>query len=96
MEWISPRRPPPPYADELRTTDEPYDASRLVRSTGFDGRFYQRKWARNTHVLWAFDPGTRIVNRLGAEEKRTVATFAAAAMKKGAERASAEGNGHHK
>jgi hypothetical protein len=80
VERISPKRPSPPYTDELGTTDEPYDASRVVHSNGYDGRFFYRGWPRNTHVLWAFDPETRVLNRLSAEDMKIVAAFASHAM----------------
>ena len=70
---ISPK--PPPYADEPTMTNEPYDFPRLVRSTGYAGRFFFQGSACNTHVLWAFDPGTRIANCLSSEEKKTASAF---------------------
>jgi hypothetical protein len=72
-------QPPPPYTDQPRMTNERYDAARLVRSVRYAGRFFMCECPTNWHLLWAFNPGTRVVNRLTPEEKKTVAEFAAAA-----------------
>jgi hypothetical protein len=75
-------RVPPMHHDpanllgELRTAIEPYDASLVVRSMEYNGRFYNNGGVLNIHVLWAFSPGTQIINRLSDEEKKTVAAFA--------------------
>lgn len=71
------KAPPPPYTHEPKMTEERYDAARLVRSTGYSGRFYDHQAARNMHLLWTYPVGTRIVNRLTPEEKKIVAAFAA-------------------
>jgi hypothetical protein len=78
---ILPTPPPPPYTNEPKMTNVPYDASRVVRSE-YSGRFYHHQASCNVHVLWAFPPGTRIINRLSAEEKKTVAEFAASTTPK--------------
>jgi hypothetical protein len=83
VEWIRPKRPSPPYTNELRMTPEAYHAGRLVRSNGYDGRYFNHEFPVNQHLLWAFDPGTRIINRLSDEEKRTVAAFAAEVIQEG-------------
>jgi hypothetical protein len=67
---------------ELRTAIEPYDADRVVRTMEYNGRYYDDGGVLNIHVLWAFTPGTRIVNRLTADEKKLVAAFAAEVTKK--------------
>jgi hypothetical protein len=60
---------------ELRTAIEPYNADLVVRSMEYNGRFYNNGGVLNVHVLWGFPPGTKIVNRLSDEEKKTVAAF---------------------
>lgn len=86
---ILPTPPPPPYTDEPKKTNVPYDAYRVVRSE-YCGRFYNHQCPENTHLPWAFPPGTRIVNRLSPEEKKRVAAFAARAAEKGAEQVSGD------
>jgi hypothetical protein len=73
---------------ELRTANEPYNADLVVRTMEYNGRFYDDGGVRNIHVLWGFSPGTKIVNRLSDEEKKTVAAFFAAVTKKSAQRSS--------
>lgn len=73
----------PPYSNEPTLVNEPYDFARLVRSELYAGRFF-KYGTTNGYVLWAFNPGTRIINRLSPEEKKTVAAFAAQAMEKAA------------
>lgn len=68
--------PPPPYAP-AKVSEESYDIPRLVRATVYAGRYYWGKSAMNTHALWAFASGAKIVNRLSDQEKKTVATFVA-------------------
>jgi len=70
-----------PSSNEPVQVNEPYDFIRLVRSELFEGRFF-RYGATKDYVLWAFDPGTKIINRLSAEEKKTVAEFAEQAQQK--------------
>jgi hypothetical protein len=65
----------PPYSNTSTQVDEPYDFTRLVRSEIFAGRFFKYGTTKD-YVLWAFDPGTKIINRLSAEEKKVVAEFA--------------------
>jgi len=77
--------PPPPYTPAKMSTDS-YDASQVVRSTVYGGRFYNHQSLRNTHALWASCPGTRIINRLSDEEKKTVAAFAAQTTKRKVEK----------
>lgn len=72
-----PKRPSLPYTGQPQVTDEPYDAAKVVSSEGFDGRFFDDIYACNPHVLWAFGPGTKIINRLTPQEKKLVADFAA-------------------
>ena len=74
--------PPPPYTNEPKMSNEPYDGTLLVRSMEYNGRFYNHESPENIHLLWAFTPGTRIANRLSAEEKKTVVAFARAAEKR--------------
>lgn len=83
------KRPPPPYSPAKMSTDS-YDASQVVRSE-YTGRYYYGQSAENTHIQWAFPPGTRIVNRLNTEEKKVVAIFAAEAMKKAGKRSTDTG-----
>jgi hypothetical protein len=66
--------PPPPYTPAKMSSDS-YDALKLVRSVTYAGRYYNHQAAENVHVLWAFDPGTRVVNRLSDDEKNTVRAF---------------------
>ncbi len=74
---ILPTAPPPPHVrGQIRMTDTPYDASQLVRTVGFNGRFFLGRSASYRQTLWAFEPGTRIVNRLTDEDKKMVAMFA--------------------
>jgi hypothetical protein len=70
---------PPPYTPAKMSNDR-YDAPQLVRSVKYAGRYYNHQAAENVHVLWAFNPGTRIVNRLSDEERKTVKAFAAEAI----------------
>ena len=72
---------PPSNSDKPQMTRVPYNFSELVRSE-YSGRFY--KWGApiHNHALWAFPPGTRIVNRLSREEKATVIAFAAKALRR--------------
>lgn len=85
-EWIRLKPPPGPYADEPKMTNDSYDAARLVRSEGYPGRFFNHRTPENTHVLWAFPGGTRIVNRISPEEKKTVTTFTAEILEKSEEK----------
>jgi len=80
------KAPPPPYAP-AKISEDSYDASQLVRSTVYGGRYYNHESTRNEHSLWAFNTGTQIVNRLSAEEKKTVAAFAEQVAEKEAQRA---------
>ncbi|MCR4414925.1 MAG: hypothetical protein NUV77_21105 [Thermoguttaceae bacterium] len=57
--------------------DFKYNAAEVVRSVGYDSRFFQYGYSARAHLLWACDEGTRIVNRLSAEDKKMVAAFAA-------------------
>jgi hypothetical protein len=75
--------PPPPHTDEIRATNQPYDASQLVRSMEYCGRFYQNGAAMVVHVLWGYEVKTKIANRLSPEDKNIVASFAARAESKG-------------
>ena len=84
--------PPPPYSNEPKMSNDTYDASQLVRSGKYTGRFFVFEAAWTQHLLWAFEPGTRIVNRLSADKKKAVAAFAAETMKKPAERTPADGS----
>lgn len=68
--------PPPPYTNEPKMTEVPYDAFRVVRSD-YPGRYYIHECSQNTHAVWAFPRGTRIANRLSADERKLVAAFAA-------------------
>jgi len=65
----------PPYSDKAVRIDEPYDFSRLVRSEIYSGRFFCYG-TTDDYVLWAFNPGTKIINRLTPDEKKLVAEFA--------------------
>ena len=65
----------PPHSDTPTRVNEPYDFTRLVRSEIYEERFF-RYGVAGEHVLWAFSPGTTIVNRLSADEKKMVAIFA--------------------
>jgi hypothetical protein len=78
--------PPPPYGPAKMSTDS-YDASKVVRSE-YMGRYFNHESPENTHILWAFLPGTQIINRLNDEEKKTVAAFFAEVTKKAAQRSS--------
>ncbi len=73
----SPKRPPIPKTEEVITVDFHYDADQVVRSVGYDSRFFWLGYTRHIYLLWGYDVGTKIVNRLTAEEKKTVADFAA-------------------
>jgi hypothetical protein len=52
------------------------------------GRYFDHESPKNTHILWAFPPGTKIVNRLNDKEKKTVAAFFDEVTKKSTERPS--------
>jgi hypothetical protein len=84
-----------PYSNEPTQVKEPYDFTRLVRSEIFEGRFFKYGTTKD-YVLWAFKPGTRIINRLSAEEKKAVANFAAPLERKRAEQSSGNGKNPHK
>jgi hypothetical protein len=84
--------PPPPYTPAKISSDS-YDVLQLVRSVKYAGRFYNHQAAENVHVLWAFLPGTRIINRLSTEEKKIVAAFAAEAAARAKERPAGEKKG---
>jgi hypothetical protein len=73
------------FLGELRTAIEPYNADLVVRTMEYNGRFYDDGGVLNMHVLWGFPPGTKIVNRLSDEDKKTVAAFADEVMKKAKE-----------
>jgi hypothetical protein len=64
----------PPYSNHATRVDEPYDFAHLVRSVVFQGRYF-RYGCANEYVLWGFSPGTEVMNRLSAEEKKTVERF---------------------
>jgi len=70
---VSLKPPPPPYAPAKMSKDS-YDASEVVRSE-YMGRYFNHESPENTHILWAFLPGTQIVNHLSDEDKKTVAVF---------------------
>jgi hypothetical protein len=66
----------PPSSLKPVRVDEPYDFQRVVRSEIYEGRWFKYGSARS-YVLWAFDPGARIANRLSSAEKKLVAEFVA-------------------
>lgn len=72
-----PKWPPIQNTREVITVDFHYDAAQVVRATGYAGRFFQYGIQQHYHLLWGYDAGTQIVNRLTAEEKKMVADFAA-------------------
>jgi hypothetical protein len=71
---VSVAPPPPPFTPGKMSNDS-YDVQRLVRSVKFGGRYYDVQAVTKAYVLWAFDPGTRVVNRLTDDEKNTVHAF---------------------
>ena len=77
-----PKSPPIPNTREVITVDFHYDAAVLVRAEGYFGRFYRDGIPEHTELLWAYDVGTKIVNRFTAEDKKMVAAFAAAEPEK--------------
>jgi len=72
----SPKRPPIPNTEEAIRVDFHYDAAQVVRSVGYDSRFFRLGYTHATHLLWGYDTGTKIVNRFSAEEKKMAADFA--------------------
>ena len=82
--------PPPPYGPATMSKDS-YDASEVVRSE-YMGRYFNHESPENTHILWGFLPGTKIVNRLSDEEKKTVAAFFDEVTKNSTERPSKNEN----
>jgi hypothetical protein len=73
----------PPYSNKATKVNELYDIAKLVRSEVYEGRYFNYGSAK-PYALWAFNAGTRIVNRLSPEETKTVAAFAAKVMDQGA------------
>jgi hypothetical protein len=65
----------PPYGDSPTRAEGDYDFTRLVRSEIFEARWFKYGKPRD-YPLWAFTPGTKIINRLSAKEKELVAAFA--------------------
>jgi len=82
--WIVTECPPrvSHQRHERQITNTPYDAAQLVRSEGYDFRFFDGGSRRGMEALWGFNAGTRIVNRLSPEDKKMVAEFAEQAAEK--------------
>jgi hypothetical protein len=80
-EAVGPEPPPPPYYDGKMSTD-PYNPDKLVRCSGYCGRYFDYQAVLHAHLLWGLNTGDKIANRLSEEDKKTVTAFAAAAEKR--------------
>jgi hypothetical protein len=91
--WTWEKRPP--YSNDPTWVNEPYDIRQVVRSEEYEERYFKYGGA-SCHGLWGFAAGTRIANRLSADEKEMVATFAAQTAGRQGQGASAKGGGSAK
>jgi hypothetical protein len=80
VKWEDHQLPPIHDSQKATMVNEPYDFAKLVRTKEYEGRFFRSGCARG-YVLWGFNEGTRVVNRLNDVEKKMIAEFAAEEQK---------------